>query len=145
MVTASEPASPTVLLDTSSISSYARRPESSPAAEYFAAPHLPAISFQTEAELLLGLRSPRFTLRQRERVRAILDSIIVLGSNSATSRHFADAVLGWREAHPLRQWRNLLVPDAWIAATALAYGLPLATFDRNDFLEIAGLELILLQ
>ena len=109
------------------------------------APHVPAISFQTEAELLLGLRSQQFLDEQRDFLIELLDSIVVLGSNSATSRHFADAVLGWRAAHPLRQWRNLLVPDAWIAATALAYGLPLATFDRNDFLEIAGLELILLQ
>ena len=145
MVMANEPASPTVLLDTSSVSDYARRPENSPAAEYFTAPHLPAISFQTEAELFLGLRSPQFTLRQRERVRAILDSIIVLGSNSAASRHFAEVVHSWREVYPLRQWRNLLVPDAWIAATALAYGLPLATFDRTDFLEIAGLDLIILR
>ena len=145
MVIALESAAPTVLHDTSSISRYVRDPIKSAAAPYMRAPHVPAISFQTEAELLLGLRSQQFLDEQHDFLIELLDSIVVLGSNSATSRHFADAVLGWRAAHPLRQWRNLLVPDAWIAATALAYGLPLATFDRNDFLEIAGLELILLQ
>ena len=145
MVIALEAAAPTVLLDTSSISRYVREPDESAAAPYMRVPHVPAISFQTEAELLLGLHSQQFAAEERDFLIDLLDSIIVLGSNSATSRHFADAVLGWREAHPLRQWRNLLVPDAWIAATALAYGLPLATFDQNDFLEIAGLELILLQ
>jgi len=32
--------------------------------------------------------------------------------------------------------------DAWIAATALAFGIPLATHNKNDFAHIAGLDII---
>ena len=145
MVIPLESAVPTVLHDTSSISEYVHNPARSPARAYMLAPHVPAISFQTEAELLIGLHSQQFTAKERDLLAELLDSIIVLGSNSATSRYFAEVVLGWREAYPLRQWRSLLVPDAWIAATALAYGLPLVTFDRRDFLEIVGLDLIILR
>jgi predicted nucleic acid-binding protein len=33
------------------------------------------------------------------------------------------------------------IKDSWIAATALAHGVPLATLDRRDF-EAAGVELV---
>ena len=138
------PAAPTVLHDTSSISDYIRDPMASAASGYMRAPHVPAISFQTEGELLLWDRSSRIAPEERDRLRGFLASALVLQSNAAANAHFADIVIGWRTAHPQRTWRNLLIPDAWIAATALAYGLPLLTFDRRDFLEIDGLRLIML-
>ena len=98
MVITLESAAPTVLLDTSSISEYVHDPVESPARAYMLAPHVPAISFQTEAELLIGLHSQQFSAEERDLLTELLDSIIVLGSNSETSRHFADIVLGWREA-----------------------------------------------
>jgi predicted nucleic acid-binding protein len=38
--------------------------------------------------------------------------------------------------------RHVSVPDAWIAATALALGLPLATNNRRDFESIPDLYLL---
>ena len=142
-MTTSPPAAPTALHDTSSISDYVRNPTASAASGYMRTPHVPAISFQTEGELLLWDRSSRIAPGERDRLRGFLASALVLQSNAAANRHFADIVIGWRIAHPQRTWRNLLIPDAWIAATALAYGLPLITFDRRDFLEIDGLRLIM--
>lgn len=37
----------------------------------------------------------------------------------------------------IRKNRSISVPDALIAATALAYGLPLVTHNRKDFEEIS--------
>ena len=38
--------------------------------------------------------------------------------------------------------RRIECADAWIAATALLYGVPLATHNRNDYLGVPGLTLI---
>jgi predicted nucleic acid-binding protein len=40
-----------------------------------------------------------------------------------------------------RAGRSMPIKDSWIAATALAHGVPLATLDRRDF-EAAGVELV---
>lgn len=51
--------------------------------------------------------------------------------------------LRWAEllADLRRRGRAMPVKDSWIAATALAHGLPLATLNRRDF-EPAGVELV---
>jgi tRNA(fMet)-specific endonuclease VapC len=52
-----------------------------------------------------------------------------------------------------RQWAEVMVSaqaagrriecaDAWIAATALVYGVPLVTHNRNDYLGVPGRTLI---
>jgi tRNA(fMet)-specific endonuclease VapC len=38
--------------------------------------------------------------------------------------------------------RRIECADAWIAATALLYGVPLVTHNRNDYLGVPGLTLI---
>lgn len=38
--------------------------------------------------------------------------------------------------------RGLHVADAWIAATAIALGVPLATHNARDFSHVTGLQLI---
>lgn len=38
--------------------------------------------------------------------------------------------------------RRIECADAWVAATALLYGVPLVTHNRNDYLGVAGLTLI---
>jgi predicted nucleic acid-binding protein len=40
------------------------------------------------------------------------------------------------------QGRKLETADAWIAATALAIGAPLATHNQHDYSQIAGLQLL---
>jgi predicted nucleic acid-binding protein len=42
----------------------------------------------------------------------------------------------------LRQQRRIKLPDATIAATALAHGLPLITRNAADFQGVAGLSVI---
>jgi predicted nucleic acid-binding protein len=38
--------------------------------------------------------------------------------------------------------RRIECADAWIAATALLYAVPLVTHNRNDYLGVPGLTLI---
>ncbi len=135
---------PTVLHDTSSVSRLILDGETSPSSRYFEPPHVTAISFQTEAELLLWQGGNRVAGTVRARVREFLSTALILQSNAATNRHFAEILLARRARHPDRPWRDRRIRDVWIAATALGYDLPLLTFDRRDFLEIDGLRLIML-
>ena len=134
---------PTVLHDTSSVSRLILDGEASPSSRYFEPPHVAAISFQTEAELLLWQGGNRVAGTVRAHIREFLSTALILQSNAATNRHFAEILLARRDRHPDRPWRDRRIRDVWIAATALGYGLPLLTFDRRDFLEIDGLRLIM--
>ena len=134
---------PTVLHDTSSVSRLILDGETSPSSRYFESPHVAAISFQTEAELLLWQGGNRVAGAVRAHVQEFLSTALILQSNAATNRHFAEILLARRARHPDRPWRDRRIRDVWIAATALGYGLPLITFDRRDFLEIDGLRLIM--
>ena len=134
---------PTALHDTSSVSNFIRDSEFSASARFFRSPHVPAISFQTEAELLMWERAPDIADDDLRRLREFLSSALVLHSNMAVDRHFAGILLARRARHPDRPWRDRRIRDVWIAATALGYGLPLITFDRRDFLKIDGLWLIM--
>ena len=50
----------------------------------------------------------------------------------------------WAEiqANAIRKGRPISVGDAWIAATALAYEVPLVTHNPSDFKSISGLTLV---
>lgn len=50
----------------------------------------------------------------------------------------------WAEAMAAAQavGRRIECADAWIAATALLYAVPLVTHNRNDYLGVPGLTLI---
>ena len=133
-------AAPTVLHDTSSVSNYLEHEERSTAAKFFRAPHQPAISFQTEAELLMWAMKPETPEGLRDAIRGFLASAMVLQSNSAVNRLFAEIMVARMLAYPKKTWRDLDVGDAWIGATAVARGLPLITYDRRGFNDVPGLD-----
>lgn len=133
-------AAPTVLHDTSSVSDYLEHADRSTAAKFFRDPHLPAISFQTEAELLMWALKPETPEGLRDGIREFLASATVLQSNSAVNRLFAEIMVARMLAHPKKTWRDLDVGDAWIGATAVARGLPLITYDRRGFNDVPGLD-----
>jgi tRNA(fMet)-specific endonuclease VapC len=64
-----------------------------------------------------------------------LGKILVLESNPTIARQW-----GWLRA--VRRRQPISENDGWIAATALAYDIPLVTHNRKDFLDIPGLRLI---
>ena len=129
-----------MLHDTSSVSNYLEHEERSTAAEFFRAPHQPAISFQTEAELLMWAMKPETPEGLRDAIRGFLASAMVLQSNSAVNGLFAEIMVARMLAYPKKTWRDLDVGDAWIGAIAVARGLPLITYDRRGFNDVPGLD-----
>ena len=131
---------PTVLHDTSSVSRYLMRGSSTQSFEFFQAPHVPAISFQAEAELEMWALRPNTPSVDRERARRFLETTTVLQSNSEINRLFAEIMVARMLAYPDRTWRDLDVGDAWIGATAVVHGLLLITYDRRGFNDVPGLD-----
>lgn len=84
---------PTVLHDTSSVSRYLTRGPDTQAFEFFRAPHVPAISFQAEAELEMWALRPSTPPVDREHARRFLETATVLQSNSEINRLFAEIMV----------------------------------------------------
>lgn len=131
---------PTLLLDTSSVSNSFRARAQSAILPYLDPPNLPAISFQTEAELLTWERSRTLSAPRRAEIRGFLDSARIIYANHAVAARCAEII---RRRLDAGKSRNLA--DAWIAATALAAALPLITFDKSGFTDVRGLDLIVLE
>jgi predicted nucleic acid-binding protein len=101
-------------------------------------PHDVAVSIITVAELRAGVlsatddaaRSRRLaTLRSAERLEALL-------IDDGVASAWADLRLALR-----KQSRRMPVNDSWIAATALAHGIPVVAQD-DDFEDVPGLAVI---
>lgn len=125
-----------VLLDTSVVSFiYNRDPRASFYIERITGLHS-AISFQTLEELAIWPIKNGWGARRRNDLAQHLDQYAVIWPThemvqiSAELRAFRENI-----------GRRLNTADAWIAATAVSLGCPLASHDR-DFSEIPGLELI---
>jgi predicted nucleic acid-binding protein len=98
-----------------------------------------AVSVITIAELRLGVLAAttptEYTLRQLTIQQAC--RIEPLRADRTVADAWAEMRYGMRDRKRRLGWN-----DAWIAATAIANGLPLLTQDR-DFLDVPGLEVIL--
>lgn len=94
-----------------------------------------AASFQTVAELWEGAAAAGWGAAKRAKLSAMIDGLLVLHT---------DAVVCdlWAEVRAARRSRPVGVADAWIAATALAFGLELVTHNPKDFRGIPGLVVV---
>jgi len=81
-----------------------------------------AISIITFSEVLQGMRK-----REEEQTLKFLNSVQVLHLSKEISKHFKGLISNYSISHRLR------IADALIAATAIANGLTLFTYDRGDF------------
>ena len=94
------------------------------------------IAFMTLAEMLESARHRGLSERNfRLFKERLLTEYTIIPWNEEICDRFAD-VRSWRRNKPIS------VPDALIAATALAYDLPLVTHNAKDFEGIEGLNLI---
>ena len=66
-----------------------------------------------------------------------LHRFTVVPSSPDLCRKWAEVMVAAQSAG-----RRIECADAWIAATALLYGVPLAIHNRNDYLGVSGLHLI---
>lgn len=102
----------------------------------------PVISFQTRAEVLSGAYRADWGEKRLQAVTAKLDSMPTIDEDrdvvDAYARLVADS---HRVGHPFGQTSHH-VGDRWIAACAIAKGLPLLTGNRKHFDGAPGLTLV---
>lgn len=89
----------------------------------------------TVAELYQGAFRAKWGQNRFLRLVRILNFYEIIHSSLEMSRC-------WGEIRVQRLERAISAEDAWIAATALAFGVPLVTHNPNDFRNIRGLKII---
>ena len=96
-----------------------------------------AIAMMTVAELLQWAAVRRWGTARVQQLETLLQRYTILPVDLDVCRAWA-VVRASRSAigHPISP------QDAWIAATALRYQLPLVTHNPDDFQQIAGLSII---
>ena len=96
------------------------------------------LSFMTVAELYRGAYNAHWSKERLDDLAQAISDYIVLTANVRTSRRWA-----WiKDYCHSSLHRPISDPDAWIAACALTYNLPLVTNDVNDFKDIPGITLL---
>lgn len=74
---------------------------------------------------------------RRNKMEEHLRNFVTYPFDRALCRQWAYVIDGER-----RKGRIISIPDAWIAATALLYNIPLVTHNYDDFTNVEGLGLI---
>ncbi|HKQ76716.1 MAG TPA: type II toxin-antitoxin system VapC family toxin [Blastocatellia bacterium] len=105
-------------------------------------PHLadavPGISFMTLAEMeQWSILRNWGAQRHAEMLRFIKEEFVVVNSDEALCRKWAEV-----RGATARAGRHIEVSDAWVAATALLYDMPLVTHNPADFEHLSGLTVI---
>jgi len=98
---------------------------------------LTVVSFMTIAELDRWVLQYSWGETKRRNLATFLQRYIIAYSDRALCRKWAEAVYSAR-----RNGRPIRTADAWIAATALLYGIPLVTHNRSNYLGVDGLTVI---
>ncbi len=104
-------------------------------------PHLEGkllyLSFMTIAELDLWANTHNWGERRRSELKAFLEPYTVIESGRELCRQW-----GALKHQAQRSGYHIETADAWIAATALLYNVPLVTHNRSHFTHVNGLNLI---
>lgn len=95
------------------------------------------LSFMTIAELERWANIRNWGPRKRTELEAFLQPFTVIESDRALCHQWA-AIQDQVE----RSGSHIDCADAWIAATALLYRVPLVSHNRNHFSRVPGLQLI---
>jgi predicted nucleic acid-binding protein len=96
-----------------------------------------AISFMTVAELFQWAAMRNWGARRKGQLEASLQNYAILPFDIALCRLWGETRARCRSAG-----RPISPQDAWVAATALRYHLPLVTHNPTDFEIIEELELV---
>ncbi|MEO8165673.1 MAG: PIN domain-containing protein [Betaproteobacteria bacterium] len=96
------------------------------------------ISFMTWAELMRGALARTWGEARRNKLAAFIKSnYAVINSNEAISRAWGEL-----SEEAKSKGRVIQTADAWIAATAVAAGVPLLSNNRTDFDYLDTLQLV---
>ena len=130
---------PTIVIDTSGASNSLKRGTARQVGPYLSEPHRPVHSFQTEQELITWSQSRYLTPRRAAGVRDYVARATFIDSDREIDRICAEIVRGRLDRGEERN-----TEDAWTCAVAAALGVPVLTYDRSGFSDVAGLEAIVL-
>ena len=97
--------------------------------------HTLHVSVMTVAELFEGAFRAGWAVRRFVRLQNLLGSYLHISLDTALARR-------WGMVRAARRRQPIGVADAWIAATALEYGLDLVTHNPADFQGLTGLTVI---
>lgn len=89
---------------------------------------LKIIAAQTFAELELMPLQNSWSEKRHQKLRELLDDYVIIETDKKISLHWAKI-----QFEAKRNGTPVSVGDAWIAATALAYSIPLVTHNYKDF------------
>lgn len=98
---------------------------------------LQVIAAQTRAELERWALSHNWGWRRRTALHVYLKPFLFAGTNEAICLRWAEV-----KDNAQRKGRPISGADAWIAATALSYNVPLVTHNPADFKNVPGLSII---
>ncbi len=98
---------------------------------------MPIISFMTLAELEHWTLARGWGARRRHDLLNYLRRYLIEPSSPDLCSRWAAATDSARRAG-----KPILTADAWVAATALSYGVPLVTNNPGDFAGVAGLTVV---
>ena len=98
---------------------------------------VPLISFMTVAELERWALQYQWRSKRLHWLHLYLQRFVVVPSSADLCHKWAEAMVASQAAG-----RRIESADAWIAATALLYKVPLVTHNRKDYLGVPGLKLI---
>jgi tRNA(fMet)-specific endonuclease VapC len=132
-----EPLKEMAVIDTDVISYIFKEDTRAEAFDPYLDDHLPVLSFMTLAELELRALAHNWGVHRRRMLDAYLQQFVTYPYDPKLCKLWAVVMDGAR-----RKGRPIHASDAWIAATALALGVPLVTHNRADFLGIDGLHLL---
>jgi tRNA(fMet)-specific endonuclease VapC len=95
------------------------------------------VSFMTIAELERWALQSKWSEARTGWLHRYLEPFVVLPFSRALCAKWAEATVGAQA-----RGNRIECADAWIAATALLYNLPLVTHNRGDYRGVPGLKLI---
>jgi len=97
-----------------------------------------AVSFVTVAELTLGVLAAATAAERARRLETLMKarSLDPLSIDGTVAAAWAELRIALRDSG-----RKLPINDSWIAATAIAHGLPVVTQD-GDYADVPGLDVI---
>jgi tRNA(fMet)-specific endonuclease VapC len=127
----------TLVLDTNLVSYRMKRHSLAESYQPLLDDHLLAISFMTVAELYEGAARAQWGPAKLQLLEDVLSSYQILHSSSTICLH-------WAQIRWARRPQPISSEDAWIAATARAYGCPLVTHNASDFRDIPDLQILTL-
>ena len=99
--------------------------------------HAAGVSFMTVGEVERWALQYRWSPQRVQWLRLFIERFTVVPSSPDLCRKWAGVMVAAQAAG-----RRIETADAWIAATALLYDVPLVTHNGSDFLGVPGLKLI---